>query len=282
MTKKKQVILIGTIIALTMAALAAIVCCLQRQKVEKIQESYRRQNYAFRLGGIDVRAYLYVPFPGIDYYLSYASIVHEGISNENELQALLLLYEHDTGNTVTLEDVKDYLSQEYEEDGSLRMSSSYPQIQGYIDFMWKLYEEDEKQLTTLSTFERKNLPKNQLSEICKFVWGLERVGRAYLPAPYCISRSVTNAHKESKTIGYQFDNLPKEQVKQIVDWIFDTGWMDLSDWEAWRSENPQTVEVGSFDLEEHLASGVKPMDSLSDEVWAEWLLEYHEFMNMAE
>ena len=53
------------------------------------------------------------------------------------LYAWLLVYEQETGNILTLEEVEEYLSREFEEDGTRRLYTDYENenIQGYIEFM---------------------------------------------------------------------------------------------------------------------------------------------------
>lgn len=63
--------------------------------------------------------YVYLPFSEYD---------------RNYLYCFLAYYEQQTGNTLTVEEIKDYLSQEYEEDGTLRLFNNgrHPKILEYI------------------------------------------------------------------------------------------------------------------------------------------------------
>ena len=184
MTKRKRVIHI----LLAVICLAAIVVGLiyyQNQGKKHIQKSYFRQNTAFTVCNDLFTSYR---DETDQVYHGYQDVQHETI-----LYAYLRLYEHDTGHTLTLEDVQNYLSAEYNENGSLRLSEQFPEIQGYIDFIWNCTEsypeKDADKIDYLTLYEM------SLRDGLKI--------RCGMPYPYYIG------------------NIPQPKMEMAIEWAFD-------------------------------------------------------------
>lgn len=88
-------------------------------------------------------------------YLPYSS------GGKNILYADLYFYEENTGKVVTLEDVQEYLSQEYEEDGSIRIynNGKHKEIQKYIEWYLNNDTIESQSLADLYTVYRESLKK---------------------------------------------------------------------------------------------------------------------------
>ena len=188
MTKKKWFIILSAALLMVIAIIVSTVLIInyQEQKKEHMQESYYRQNQAFVI--IDNLFVTYVSWwadelPEDVQYHSY-----DEIDSESYLYAYLRLYEYETGNTLTLEDVREYLSQEYNDDVTLRLSEQYPNIQAYIDFLWDFSK--TKPVANGATLLRQYE--------ASLMWGQDR-----LPEPYCDMKIY---------------DLPLEQMQIVVDW----------------------------------------------------------------
>jgi hypothetical protein len=116
----------------------------QEEAVEKdrIMRTYQKINYALFMGrktDYDLEwmgRYLSLPDPPPDqnpYGVKYRTYL------------ALKLYKKETGLTLTYEELKDYLSQEYEPDGTLRLYNNgrHPEIESYVEWMWEHREEAE-------------------------------------------------------------------------------------------------------------------------------------------
>ncbi len=106
----------------------------QRMQQELAQQillgqEYKRQNSAFSL----VRGYSnmkeqYVGYEGIDQEELFVrlTVYNEGINSSDSQY-----------KEVTMEDVKEYLSNQYNEDGSLRIYAGYDNIRDYMEWYYK-------------------------------------------------------------------------------------------------------------------------------------------------
>ena len=91
-----------------------------------------RVNYAFGFTlswSFDERDMVYQPYP-FKYDTKY------GINYS--LYLYLKMYESETGNSIPYAMIVDYLSTEYEPNGSLRLCDNgmHPEIQAYVDWAW--------------------------------------------------------------------------------------------------------------------------------------------------
>ncbi len=112
----------------------------EQQRIEEQEQRMRKklyyvQNVSFKIGGLEA-----LPLQEDYKYKPYSAISPGG---EKELYLDLVCYQQETGNVVTLDDVKEYLSQEYEGDGTLRLyeNGQYEEIGQFIewsyhDFLW--------------------------------------------------------------------------------------------------------------------------------------------------
>ncbi len=137
---KKKIITIG-IIVLVIGVLTGICCRYiqwkreQREQAEELvlQLHYKHQNQPF---GMSASTY-YSGYHGYDEVRETELFVRLAAYNSRNMQ------ENNGKEAVTLEDIEDYLSSEYNEDGSLRVDSIPENIQGYIDWF---YEGGDKEI----------------------------------------------------------------------------------------------------------------------------------------
>ena len=135
--KKKRVIII-VILILVLSCIAGIVfaCTERRKKQEETLEKiliaieYQRQNGTFpRTSG---------HYADEAFYVGYDAI------RENEMYVGLVAYnewnrEHgEKTEELTLADIEEYLSSEYNEDGSLRIQSGYENIRAYVEWYYEV------------------------------------------------------------------------------------------------------------------------------------------------
>jgi hypothetical protein len=117
---------------------------------ERIARAYQKINYAIFMAANDDedlhRRGMYLSFPDprpdknpygvdIDIYLA------------------LKKYEKSTKNTLKYEALRDYVSQEYEPDGTLRLYNNgrHPEVEGYVEWMWEHKKEAENYARELET-----------------------------------------------------------------------------------------------------------------------------------
>ncbi len=138
--KKKKVLKIF-IILLCIAVLAGVVLFFQEQKRKRqewieqeiLKIEYYEQNTALPLG----RGYS----ASVESYVGYEAV------DEEELYVRLAAYNEqmrlngEEEKELTLVDVEEYLSNEYNEDGSLRIYKGYEKIRRYMD--WYFEEEGD-------------------------------------------------------------------------------------------------------------------------------------------
>ena len=130
-TKKRVIVLLCIFIVLIVAFFT--IQKERKKREEWVQQQlvaidYREQNRAFpRVSGHPIKEEYYVGYDAIDEPQLYVclSAYDEYIdTNEEELEKL------------TLKDVEDYLSSEYNEDGSLRIQSGYENIRAYVEWYY--------------------------------------------------------------------------------------------------------------------------------------------------
>ena len=134
MKKKKIITVIILMLLLTCIAGTAWACTERRKKQEEALEKvliaieYRRQNGTFpRTSG---------HYADEAFYVGYDAI------RENEMYVSLAAYnewnrEHgEEAEELTLADIEEYLSSEYNEDGSLRIQSGYENIRAYVEWYY--------------------------------------------------------------------------------------------------------------------------------------------------
>ncbi len=105
----------------------------EQQRIEEQEQRMRKQLYyiqntAFHINGLD----------GVspDEQYEYQPYSANPLRGEKALYLDLVCYQLETGNVVTLEDVKEYLSQEYEEDGTFRLYNNgrHEEIKHFIEW----------------------------------------------------------------------------------------------------------------------------------------------------
>ncbi|MDO5649992.1 MAG: hypothetical protein Q4G11_05245 [Gallicola sp.] len=156
---------------------------------KELETSYFRQNGAFLMNPIDGN------YASTRLFQNFSKQFeeYENIESESMLYAYLRLFEKETGIVLSLDEIKDYLLQEFNPDGSRRASKDYPKIQAYIDFIWGEHE--------------KVIEKEK-----------ERPGLIHL-----YERSLIEAKKELREPyrSMRFMTVPLEQMKKMVAWAFD-------------------------------------------------------------
>ncbi len=134
MKKKKVITAIILILVLSCIAVGVFACTERRKKQEETLEKivisieYRRQNGTFpRTSEHPIEEAFYVGYDAIE---------------ENEMYVNLAAYNEwnrEHGKEVeelTLADIEEYLSSEYNEDGSLRIQSGYENIRAYVEWYY--------------------------------------------------------------------------------------------------------------------------------------------------
>ena len=135
---KKKKVITAIILILVLSCIAGIVFARieRRKKQEETLEKiliaieYRRQNGTFpRTSG---------HYADEAFYVGYDAI------RENEMYVSLMAYnkwnrEHGVeAEELTLADIEEYLSSEYNEDGSLRIQSGYENIRAYVEWYYQI------------------------------------------------------------------------------------------------------------------------------------------------
>ena len=136
MKKKKVITCIVLVLMLTCIAGTAWACTERRKKQEEALEKvlitieYQRQNGTFpRTSEHHIEEAFYVGYDAIE---------------ENEMYVSLAAYNEwnrEHGKEVeelTLADIEEYLSSEYNEDGSLRIQSGYENIRAYVEWYYEI------------------------------------------------------------------------------------------------------------------------------------------------
>ena len=136
MKKKKVITYIVLVLMLTCIAGTAWACTERRKKQEEALEKvlitieYQRQNGTFPRTS--------------EHYIEEASYVGYDAIEENEMYVSLAAYnewnrEHgEETEELTLADIEEYLSSEYNEDGSLRIQSGYENIRAYVEWYYEI------------------------------------------------------------------------------------------------------------------------------------------------
>ena len=135
---KKKKVITAIILILVLSCIAGIVFArIERRKKQEetlekilIAREYRRQNGTFpRTSG---------HYADEAFYVGYDAI------RENEMYVSLVAYnkwnrEHGVeAEELTLADIEEYLSSEYNEDGSLRIQSGYENIRAYVEWYYQI------------------------------------------------------------------------------------------------------------------------------------------------
>ena len=108
----------------------------QEQERERVQNAYIRVNAAFitiRNWGLEGgKAGGFIQIPSLVWLENNHGIIFV-------LYTRLLFYRHETGVELTYEKMLDYFSQEYEEDGTLRLynNGKHPDVQAFVEWMWE-------------------------------------------------------------------------------------------------------------------------------------------------
>ena len=130
---------------------------MEKQEKQEIANYYTIQNAAFF---ITDKYLLDRTLLEETIYQSYASI-----NMKSNLFSWLLIYEQETGNMLTIEEIEEYLSQEFEEDGTRRLYVNYENenIQSYVEFMWQMWQKTREQVATIPRDELQNIPWEERS-----------------------------------------------------------------------------------------------------------------------
>ena len=124
---KKKIFVIAAVIAVTLIIIVAGVKYLGQKQTKKEQTelayAYKHQNRAFPRDEGEINEYGYVGYEAI---------------NEKELYVALQVYnQKNEGEDLEVEDIKEYLSQEYNEDGTPRVLEGWPEIRSYEDWYFR-------------------------------------------------------------------------------------------------------------------------------------------------
>lgn len=153
----KKKILIGLVVLLCLSAVGTGLYLLREKRIAEAEAAilaldYKHQNWMFPRTEGELREYRYMNYDAID---------------ERELYVRLALYNQERAGEaeLTLEDVKEYLSQEYNDDGSLRIHSGYENIRDYEYWYFQEYGCDkvEEYWSRLDNISKEYLIKNPLT-----------------------------------------------------------------------------------------------------------------------
>lgn len=178
-----------------------------RLEQEAIQDAYIKANYAFRLttGLTDAE---HRQREGI--YLSFGSYVKEnqyGVAWHTYLA--LKYYDKITGIVITYDVVTDYLSEEYESDGTLRLYNNgrHPEIEAYVDWMWQRREMQIENPLSAEEINRiaPGYAPGALIELKAFMWLLEQDYYAYF-----------SEHQAEGFVGNPFNTLSPQMYDELV------------------------------------------------------------------
>ena len=142
---------------------------------------------------------------------------YEDVRSRVDLYVGLLIYERETGNVLTLEEVEEYLSQEFEEDGTRRLYINYEEadIQGYVEFMRMMmdksvqqHEEWRAQLDPNIPIEEQ--PQPEMWEDRGLTAIYNRILFQFLPL-----------RTEFEAAGYGWTNLPLPIIEEFVKKAYD-------------------------------------------------------------
>ena len=197
--KKSTLALIAVFFVIIAISVPTFIGYRKAKNEEQIATSYELQNDAFFITGEYV--YVNIKIDGATYQ------AYENIEFEPLLYAWTLIYEQETGIMLTLEEVEEYLSQEFEQDGTRRLYNNYENenIQGYVEFMKALWDKATEQIATIPRDELSNLPWEERSHITFS----NRLNTAY--------RNLPEEIKEQ----YNWTNLPFPIVEEMVKKVYD-------------------------------------------------------------
>ena len=143
MKNAKRVILILLRITLVFITVNLYTKDKEKQEIlrqeQELSNYYNLQNDAFFINSEYVT---WSEYPIDNVYQPYGEIQYIPY-----LYTGLLIYERETGNVLTLEEIEEYLSQEFEEDGTRRLYINYEEadIQGYVEFMKDMWDKSVQQ-----------------------------------------------------------------------------------------------------------------------------------------
>lgn len=122
---------------------------LERLAQEELADTYVRANYAFRFTYAsryddDYRMWagVYLPIENLEQYNRF------GV--DYQIYLTLKYYEKMTSVVLGYQTVVDYLSKEYEPDGTLRLynNGGHPEIEAFVDWMWQQREDQYANMTS--------------------------------------------------------------------------------------------------------------------------------------
>ena len=124
---KKKIFVIAAMITVTLIIVIVGAKYLEEKQTEKEQielaYAYKHQNRAFPRDEGEINEYGYIGYEAI---------------NEKELYVALEVYNKENeGEDLEVEGVKEYLSQEYNEDGTPRVLEGWPEIRAYENWYFR-------------------------------------------------------------------------------------------------------------------------------------------------
>ncbi len=175
MTKRLKIIIAIGIVAVIGVSYAAFNLyrhqTIKEAETRYIASTYRMQNEALVL---DYNTKCYLPYTQT-----------EDSERRKRLQVYFNAFEHKTGKVITIEDVKEFLKEPYNEDGSPRtFENDTGIVREYIDWYftcddyWKTYRDDLTEILTKynethpeAADSIRKLTLNQLNELCSYYTG---------------------------------------------------------------------------------------------------------------
>ena len=197
--KKSTLALIAVFLLVAVAAIPRYMKYQKLKKEEQIATNYELQNDAFFITSLYTYGSSQDPVRTIHYTM-------EENNQIPRLYAWLLIYEQETGNVLTIGEIEEYLSQEFEEDGTRRMYVNYENenIQDYVEFMKALWDKTKEQANMYNLEERRNIPWED---------------RGYSMINNRLSSAYDSLPQEIKE-QYNWTNMPFELVEEIVEKVY--------------------------------------------------------------
>ena len=130
---------------------------IEKKQEQEIANYYSVQNDAFFIS--DTYSY------GVNRIDCTVYRTLEDSNYDAQLYAWVIIYEQETGNVLTIEEIEEYLSQEFEEDGTRRLYINYENenIQNYIEFVRQMWQKTREQVANIPRDELQNIPWEERS-----------------------------------------------------------------------------------------------------------------------
>jgi hypothetical protein len=198
--KNMKKFMVIAVLLITAAALGLYIKnSIEKKQEQEIAEYYTTQNDAFFIS--DTYSY------GVNRIDCTVYRTLEDSNYDSLLYAWLLIYEQETGNVLTIGEIEEYLSQEFEEDGTRRLYINYENenIQNYIEFVRQMWQKTREQVANIPRDELQNIPWEE---------------RSYRDFDNRLSSAYYALPEEIREQYHWRTNMPFELVEEIVEKVY--------------------------------------------------------------